>query len=933
MIYREQCADYFSKSWNAAEFQNQFNLLMDKEALIGVTKEGFIQLGILEKIGQVLKNFIGGTDNSQKERVQAAWLKFLYYGEAHGYLKDDHIKKLGERISYPYHDQIDPAIKKIFTKLKKHHRAASETQSEYLKQLREIVVEYHHTNSAYLRPGLWKRFFNYAVRLDPTKIVFFGDTPLQLYQKAIKQNNPRLALNYLLKAFDVQNHSPDFQKKLAEKLQNLEEMKFPEVEKRTFQKLWIKLGQTAFENQLPDDAKTYLSNALKIDPKDLKTSLEVVKLYLFHKKYDLAQPLLADIQKAFPNDLTLQIQIGHAYWELKNFDQAVGAYEAALKVYQTPAGKFANLHEIADVYHRLGHGNLKKLIPAGNLTQAVSYLSEALRMDFKVLKYQEDLFDAYEQEWQASHSNFAASHEKNWIEFISKLQDSSLIKSHQKQIVEIFLECGRLHFQNHQNQNAHACLKKALALFEDNIDLKLQVLDMAIQHGDVGPYQSQWAAWEKEYYAHPYLKEKIGDALWSTNKKAALAAYQDSLALFTQKLAVCQDDQNKGDYQKHMADIQARIGQDQLQTKSGLFKGIDYEKAIQNLEKAALLNPENYTSQLFEAHISAAQAEKKQLWAVRNTNNIISHYLKAFQTMPQKGDYLVELIELYLENKRFDEVVSLYLEIQKQPWALDLVLSSATWNDLGKNLAKHKEELSALKCFKRAYKLESTNQKYKQNYFQCALNFTKSELIKIQKELTDTEAAESLEEMAQHLETCLEIGFDKVEKLKEPIKEHLAKIYVALAENTIKGCLIPKPTKQMDKKDFQKHLTLHKDELEQALNYYDQALEYQPANAEIRFDKAALLDWMVEYEKAFSELELVVKNQHRNPFYHKLLGSLFVVIYGDSAKYEQQQELIAKYTTPNFEEDYQIWYEEFMSQVQTKQINPHVYTQQKKGWF
>lgn len=932
MIYPEQKADYFSKSWNSAEYQKQFDLLMDQEALIGVSEEGFKQLGMFEKIGQILKNFIGGTDSSRKERVQAAWLKFLYYGEAQGLLKYDHIQKIQARISHPYHHQFDPAIKKLFKKIKDSHQIASNTQKEHLKQLSEIVVDYHQSHASALRPGFWKRYFNPA-NLDSSKLIFFGDTPLQLYQKALNQNKPRLAFDYLMKAFEVKNHNAIFQKQLGEQLQILEEKNFFELEgeKRTIQELWLNLGQTAFENQLPDSAKTYLDNALKIDPTNLKIRLEMVKLYLSHKKYALAQPLLADLQKAFPNDLALQIQIGQAYWEVKDFDQAVGAFETAIKAYPSSMARVVNHFQMAEVYHRVGEAHLKKLIPNGNLPKAISSLTEAVKIDASVLKYQEDLFEAYDQEWKASPSNFAANYEKDWMLFLNKMQNS-LIKKNQKVITDVLLECSRLHFQGHQNQRAHSSLKQAISLFEDNIELKIKALDLAIQNQDWEPYQSQWPSWEKEHYANPFLKEKIGDALWASNKNAALAAYQESLALFTQKLSFCQEDQKKGEYQKHMADIQARIGQNHLQTKPTFFKGIDFEKAIKNLESAASLDPETHSSKLFEAHLSAAYAEKQAWFA--DKYKVISHFLKAFQTIPQKGDYVIELLELYFENYRVDEAIDLYREIQKTPWANDLVLPAALWTKLGKNLSRVKDESSALKCFKRAYKLDSGNQNYKQSYFRSALSFTQSEYLKIQDGATEIEDIEHLEEMAEQLETCVTIGFDKVEKLKEPYKEHLSKIYKALAECYVKRCFLPQMTKETGKKELQKHLLLHKDDLEQALKHYDQALEYQPKNAAIHFDKAVLLEWMGEYEKALSAMEFAVKFQSKNPFYHKIFGSLLFAVNADVEKAElHQQKLANECADSGFNEDYQIWVDEFMCEVQTKEINPHSYTQQKKGWF
>ena len=48
---------------------------------------------------QFIKGFFGGTDCSTEERIQAAWLRFIYYGEAHGLLKEEHRNSLRGRIN------------------------------------------------------------------------------------------------------------------------------------------------------------------------------------------------------------------------------------------------------------------------------------------------------------------------------------------------------------------------------------------------------------------------------------------------------------------------------------------------------------------------------------------------------------------------------------------------------------------------------------------------------------------------------------------------------------------------------------------------------------------------------------------------------------------------------------------------------------------
>lgn len=212
MIYPEQRGDYCPKSWNATEFDIQFDILTDEEAFAAVAEDGFIRLNLIEKIAEIIKGFFGGTDYSQKQRVQAVWLKFLYYGEAHGFIKEEHIERLGQRMSYPS-QSFDPAMGKLFKELSDYRRFADGNKSEHLQSLRNIVTDYHRHHAMNLRPGFWTRVFTNPP-LEANKILFFGDTPLLLSEKALEQEipDPRLALSYLQKAFDLKNDSPDFKR-------------------------------------------------------------------------------------------------------------------------------------------------------------------------------------------------------------------------------------------------------------------------------------------------------------------------------------------------------------------------------------------------------------------------------------------------------------------------------------------------------------------------------------------------------------------------------------------------------------------------------------------------------------------------------------------------------------------------------------------------
>jgi hypothetical protein len=185
MIYPGMRGDYYSKMWNATEYDAQLDILLDQQSYIAVSEEGFARLTLIEKIGQVIKGLFGGTDLTGEHRVQGAWLKFLYYGEVQGFLKEEHMERLRSRIRFSP-QRLHPAIEKAFKQIEEYHSQRNRvSESDHFRQLREIVTDYHQCHASFLRPGFW-----FCLRNPPflgmEKLSHFGDTPLQLSLKALE---------------------------------------------------------------------------------------------------------------------------------------------------------------------------------------------------------------------------------------------------------------------------------------------------------------------------------------------------------------------------------------------------------------------------------------------------------------------------------------------------------------------------------------------------------------------------------------------------------------------------------------------------------------------------------------------------------------------------------------------------------------------------
>ena len=947
MIYPESRGDYYSKHWSETEFNAQLEILYDSEIFLGVTNEGFVRLSLVEKTFEIIKGLFGGTDCSTEQRIQAAWLKFLYYGEAHNFLKDHHLDRLQGRIKYS--PLARTSVDFLFQELKHYHNnQSSESESNYLDRLRDAISNYHEKNSFSLRPGLWSRLLCPPI-LDPKKLFAFGDTPLQLSKKALKQDppDPQLAFRYLQSAFHLKNDSEYFQEKLAEQLQKLNESYFSELKghSKKIQELWILLAQTFFEYGHDEIAITYLEKALKADSTFAKGRLQIGKLYLSQKEYKHALPFLKELQKAYGQDLTFQTEIGHAYWEERKYPEAIAAYEAV-----TNQNKFtsANLPDseqdsikknLAHLYHRIGEAYLHDLLPPSqeNLEKARKFLTEAVINDPSVENYQLDLCEAYEEQWEAAPDSFAKTVGEDLLKFI-KILDTNVTKKNVTKIPEILFDCSEKFFKDNQNSKAHLCLEEAFRLFPDQVDFKIDALDLTLRYNDSTPLQNKFEQWETENYANPYLKKKIGDAYWVASKDSALKAYENALALFSKSLSACSEDGEKMEYKNLMGEIESKIGQNHLQSTSGILRGVPYDQALDRLEKAANLNPQ-HISLFFDACLAAAKAEKERNIFFRNTNKIIDYYKKAFEALGKKGDYLIDLMQLCFDSKRSDDAINIYASIQKQTWSQELVIPAGLYNTLGSHLFTQKKYEVSLACLKQAHLNEPTNQQYKQDYFQLTLTLAENNYKKMtkKKDLNEEDLILQLLKLTENLEECWIIGFDKVETLKESYQDFLTQIYSLISQNYLQQSLIPQSADEyISKDDIKKHLKENKANIQQALKYYNEGLRVNPDSSILHFDKGLLLRFWkidIDYVGAFDSYKLAVKLQPHNPYYHSFLAQSYFVINVDSENCNHHNALAENCGYPDFKKDMVLFEKEILFKEKSKEIDPHSYTQIKKSWF
>lgn len=901
MIYTSCKEDFYPRSWSKLEIDAQLQLIENKEIYLKVTEEGFCRISLIERIVNFIKGLLGGTDCSKYERIQSLMFKVLYFAEANDLLDQNHLYQLRGRIKYS--PLSKSPIAQFFQKIDQFHIQGHD-KSKHLKELRELVTHYHHKEALSLRPGFWGRLFTYPI-LNSKVLMEFGDTPLFLLNKALEQKKPdcHLAFEFLKRAFALKNDKPQFQVKLAVNLKKLEET-YPELKNQAqkIEDLWIELGETAFKNKLSDLGKNYLKKAVTVDPSYFKGRVKIGKLYLMHHHDAEALQFLPEIQKASGNEPATLAQIGHVYWEEKKIPEAIAAYQAALKCSQNSS---------ALIHYRIGKAYFDNLIPADthSAANARKFLFTAFAKEPTNSVYEEELFNAYQKQWAVEPDQFIKITSDDFLKFLRRSQPSPAKKWGAK----IILELSEKLFKLHLNNQAHQFLAEVLRLFPNDESLKIDVVDMALRYHDTEPLKEKMKHW---ITTNPYLKKKIGDAYWKSD--TALQIYGEALDLFQKRIAITQDDNEKLKCQKWMGEIEAKFGQNYLQTPAGLFKGVPYDQALQHLEKATK-HHSSHISVLFDAYLTTAEAEKKRNVLLRDTKKIIDWYQKAFDALPQKGEYLVDLMRLYLDANRGNEAVALYKKIEKQPWGASFELSADLWSRLGNCISD--DERAALRCFKKAYLASPAE--FKNEYFSHALNIA-------QKHIDDLERLEILKQ-------CWDEGFDGVQKQEKPFGELLTNIYSSLAKSTLETCLIKGSSRKIPYSEIHEHTEKYKKEFDQVLEYLNEGLKVNPKSEKLHFEKGLFLTkWFpTQLDEAHNAFEQAVKIQGRNPYYQWFLGDSFFIKNNSENKakhHKLAQNLAQKGNYESFMNDRLIFDSELRFKEKTKQIDPHAYIV-PKGWL
>ncbi|MBA2368509.1 MAG: hypothetical protein H0V82_05735 [Candidatus Protochlamydia sp.] len=921
--YPQNRPDFYFKVLNETQYNEQLKILTSRpeEFYIGFDENaGFVRLSLVSKIYETIKGLFGFGDQSDQTRVEAEWLKFLYYGEARGFLTDQRLTTLRGRFYYT-NLSVLPSALKLFKKIQKQHHTPS---SERLARMRAVVIDYHLQNQSNLAPHFWLRKFQ-ASEEQQQPLVHFGDTSLQLAEKAMNlpQRDVQGAFKHLLHAFHLKNDHPDFQRKFALQFKNfLASCRTEEVlagQSEQIQKIWIDLASTAYSNLRTGEAREYLDEVLAAQPSQ-EVKNQIGELYLVHHDFDKMGPFLTALQQARSNNTELLIQIGKAYWHYQRYPEAVSAKQAAIRLLSATPQNAAPLHmEIGQAYF----DRLAGLDTNESLVNALHHFQKAYQLE-NTPQSESRLLSSYLLQWQEAPASFPRLFGPEWLLFISRCP-SRISEENQGAINAILLACAEEAYRAHNKQSAQAYLQKGMAFFPNNSAFALKTLEHCLNFNDYAWLRSKMNSLETRFADHPRIQRLLGEMQWASDKNHALSLYNHAIHLFEIEKNNTPQEDVKQECALHIADMHAKIGENHLNSPQGIFRTIAYPEAIASLEIAAQLNRQAYGKLLFDAYMTATAEEKNKTFITRDWKKAMHYYSKAFEIAPQNGPYLVELMDHYLaDDKLHDQAVRLFISIQSHPWSEAVPFTAKQLDKVAPLLFHSGEVALSHQCREKAQQVEPANGEYKKKLYQLIL----TECKKKQKQacaLTNEDKMTLLLEAAATLEDQIQKDFSKVENLKDEYISALTKNYWLLGNACKEQFLIDSGYTNAE---LGAHRNYHALQIEKAISFYDKGLDLQSENPILYFERGMLLEFVFRMDEALEDFRLAVKNCTDNPFYRQKLAFAYGIL-GNFEKNKIHEKRLEEILgglegVPKFYDIYKLWFKEYFEKNKTQTTDPHM---------
>lgn len=276
-IYINSRPDFIPFNFTEREYQVKFQLIAKKNEKEHLFIRG-AQIRLVGKIQKFIQSILVffklTTDYTDIVNVNSALLKFLYHGEAQGFLTTEkalgYLRMIKDRIekSNEEHDRI---LKKVVQEIYEAHHNNNVNHTQHLQNIRKDLCTFHKNKivQQHLTPCWWERRFRQPFKNKP--LIHFGEIHLKMAKRYLKKENYQKALQQYIKAEKIKNLSPEFQTSFVKQLTAFLESKVKFTRDRwhkSVRPIVNSLVHTCLANKKYQDALDCLTAALKYTPKD-----------------------------------------------------------------------------------------------------------------------------------------------------------------------------------------------------------------------------------------------------------------------------------------------------------------------------------------------------------------------------------------------------------------------------------------------------------------------------------------------------------------------------------------------------------------------------------------------------------------------------------------------------------------------------------------
>ena len=443
------------------------------------------------------------------------------------------------------------------------------------------------------------------------------------------------------------------------------------------------------------------------------------------------------------------------------------------------------------------------------------------------------------------------------------------------------------------------------------------------QSNDESKISEEYASFGLRYFSDPSLQATKYIA--QVKQKNYREAYQDIklLEMYAETLELslkCLDSDDKREKKNYLTELKKTyeaIGELHSQYNNGwIIDTRNHSHASAYFHKAWQKDPSdvNLEIKLFRCLMSAA--EKGTWWG----------YFKSWFGLPnQEGKEFVtqaceyissikledfqRLIDQFEKQKHYDKAIYFYeFGVKKLSDSSSLKISTDSYYQVGLSKRRLKNDVDGYENFKKAVEIDPDHAPYKRALFDCAKQMGKN--------YQDDEPLLARHYYYQALQCHL------LEDEKEEMQDLISSLCLSFAQVFVNSCLVPLMDYPSFSEEWKKHKKTHKNTLNKALKWYDEAIQNDPKNGMLHFEKAELLNYFeMKNEDCQKEYEQAVKCNPDNYFYLLRLSEIYNERHDDknAVKYRELALKIRKGAALH----YLHWYDDRFLRDKIYNIDPH----------